>query len=65
MFGHVTIGVDAPWPVAAATRGPPVHVPMMGCGSDYFGAYLRDPNGDKLHIICRGVKEQGLVLPTD
>lgn len=23
-------------------------------GSGYYGAYIRDPDGNKIHIVCRG-----------
>jgi catechol 2,3-dioxygenase-like lactoylglutathione lyase family enzyme len=32
--------------------GPPG--PREQYGPDYFGAYLRDPDGNKIHIVCRG-----------
>ncbi|GGF74059.1 lactoylglutathione lyase [Azorhizobium oxalatiphilum] len=28
--------------------------PRPHYGDGYFGAYLRDPDGNKLHIVCRG-----------
>lgn len=33
-------------------EGPPGLRPHYG--SDYFGAYLRDPDGNKVHIVHRG-----------
>lgn len=28
--------------------------PRLHYGQDYFGAYLRDPDGNKVHIVHRG-----------
>lgn len=33
-------------------EGPPIPRPHYGEG--YFGAYLRDPDGNKLHVVHRG-----------
>jgi catechol 2,3-dioxygenase-like lactoylglutathione lyase family enzyme len=33
-------------------EGPPGHRPRYGIG--YYGAYLRDPDGNKVHVVYRG-----------
>ena len=33
-------------------EGAPGPRPRYGAG--YYGAYLRDPDGNKIHIVCRG-----------
>jgi catechol 2,3-dioxygenase-like lactoylglutathione lyase family enzyme len=33
-------------------EGPPAERPHYGAG--YYGAYLRDPDGNKIHIVHRG-----------
>ncbi len=33
-------------------EGPPGLRPNFG--PDYYGAYVRDPDGNKLHFVCRG-----------
>jgi len=35
-----------------ADEGPPGPRPRYGAG--YFGAYLRDPDGNKIHVVHRG-----------
>lgn len=35
-----------------ANEGPPG--PRPHYGPDYFGAYLRDPDGNKIHLVHRG-----------
>jgi catechol 2,3-dioxygenase-like lactoylglutathione lyase family enzyme len=32
--------------------GGPGERPHYGAG--YYGAYLRDPDGNKVHVVCRG-----------
>lgn len=34
-----------------ACEGPPGLRPHYG--EDYYGAYLRDPDGNKVHVVCR------------
>lgn len=47
--------VDAAYAAGIAARGtddgPPGPRPHYGDG--YYGAYLRDPDGNKVHVVCR------------
>ena len=38
--------------VGARDEGPPGLRPSFG--PDYYGAYIRDPDGNKVHFVCRG-----------
>jgi len=48
--------VDTAYTAGLAMRGigegEPGPRPHYGHG--YYGAYLRDPDGNKVHIVCRG-----------
>ena len=48
--------VDAAYAAAIAAgardEGAPGHRPNYG--PDYYGAYIRDPDGNKVHFVCRG-----------
>ncbi|MBB2203626.1 VOC family protein [Gluconacetobacter takamatsuzukensis] len=48
--------VRAAWEAAMAHGGSDEGAPgpRPHYGPDYFGAYLRDPDGNKLHVVCRG-----------
>ena len=38
--------------LGGSNEGPPG--PREHYGKDYYGAYLRDPDGNKIHIVFRG-----------
>jgi catechol 2,3-dioxygenase-like lactoylglutathione lyase family enzyme len=50
------VAVDAAYAAAIAAggidEGPPGPRPQYA--ADYYGAYVRDPDGNKLHFACRG-----------
>ncbi|MFZ6876303.1 VOC family protein [Undibacterium sp. Di27W] len=47
--------VDAAYRAGLATHGSDEGAPgeLAHYGTGYYGAYLRDPDGNKLHIVCR------------
>lgn len=49
--------VRAAWEAAMAHGGSDEGEPGLrpNYGPDYFGAYVRDPEGNKLHVVCRGL----------
>ena len=50
--------VDAAYQAALAAQGTDEGPPGLrtAYGPDYYGAYLRDPDGNKLHFVRRGAE---------
>lgn len=48
--------VDAAYAAGIAAQGADCGKPgpRPHYGADYYGAYLRDPDGNKVHVVCRG-----------
>jgi catechol 2,3-dioxygenase-like lactoylglutathione lyase family enzyme len=48
--------VDAAYAAGLAAGGKDEGSPgeRVNYGSGYYGAYLRDPDGNKVHVVCRG-----------
>ncbi|WP_020590362.1 VOC family protein [Kiloniella laminariae] len=48
--------VDLAWKAGLASGGRDEGAagPRPHYGEGYYGAYLRDPDGNKVHIVCRG-----------
>lgn len=61
--------VDAAYSAGLAAGGTDEGAPgeRARYGVGYYGAYLRDPDGNKVHIVCRGdlwsTPAEGAVLP--
>lgn len=53
MFSHVTLGCsDLDRAAGARDEGPPGERAHYGAG--YYGAYFRDLDGNKVHVVHRG-----------
>lgn len=51
----VDVAYRAAMAAGAQDEGPPG--PRPAYGPTYYGAYVRDPDGNKIHFVCRGDSE--------
>jgi catechol 2,3-dioxygenase-like lactoylglutathione lyase family enzyme len=56
--------VDLAYQAALANGGTDEGAPGLRSryGPDYYGAYVRDPDGNKLHVVSRGPPSTGYDL---
>jgi catechol 2,3-dioxygenase-like lactoylglutathione lyase family enzyme len=69
MFSHVTVGCNdigkaaafydaVLTPLGLHRRAVTPDGPRPHYGNGYYGAYLRDPDGNKVHVVYRGDLQQ-------